>query len=777
MSLTERFDLGALSYIIRNFGEFVFRPETNSSETLAMIQRYRGSARSDGTRQVTYRQTEPGHGRLFAEHGLSLQGMAREIRNAISHPFYEDLDFENCHPTLLLQRCKREGEKGLFRCNALERYVKHRDEVLKELGSKDKGKAAVLAVINGGAADATRRGVRPTEWLAAFEDEMKGVRDSLVGRADSPYLDLARRSLARRGQGTCNLLGSALNMLLCDLENDALMALRAFLEAETERRVGVLVFDGCMLERLPSTTGCTPELLQKATDYVEARTGFRLVVAIKDMKANMLEVPAFVYSSSSSTSLLKQPRYTEDDAGGGSLFLEDIKGFVHSSNGRVYVLDGHIWTDDFTRVNKLLLARCMGCNIRKLSAGGEDAGTLSGNVPSARRIIEAALALMPDEPTFEEQLWRSNIGVVCYKNGLYDFQRRAFFAYSDRPDVLPVMCIQRDFPVQRPSNSVLAEVRERLLMSTLGTEDMVNTYLCVMARATAGMYSDKQWAIMMGERDCGKGLLQVMNEQAWGPYVNTVNANALLLQQFASGDAAKGLSWAMDCEFKRQTYTNEVKCDAGSRSIKLDGNLIKCFQSGGDVMSARKNHRDERSFRVASKLIMNMNDIPELTPRDAVATLLLIKFPFKFVAAEDLEGNPPPFYRLRDGSIKDDYIKRPEVIDAFTWLVADAFEDHAVVPCLQIRDDTLGFRMDVGDDLIVMLNRFKVTGRREDFLLVGQLKTFAKTNNISMTVTKERLRKMGAWEDKNCCVGGSSHGRGMMGVVMLDAEVPEGDFD
>ena len=60
--------------------------------------------------------------------------------------------------------------------------------------------------------------------------------------------------------------------------------------------------------------------------------------------------------------------------------------------------------------------------------------------------------------------------------------------------------------------------------------------------------------------------------------------------------------------------------------------------------------------------------------------------------------------------------------------------------------------MDVGDDLIVMLNRFKVTGRREDFLLVGQLKTFAKTNNISMTVTKERLRKMGAWEDLNCFV-------------------------
>ena len=783
MLLTERFDLGALSYIIRNFGEFEFRPETDATETLAMIQRYRASARSDGTQRVTYRRAEPGHGRYFAEHGRSLQSMAREIRNAISHPFYEDLDFENCHPTLLLKRCEREG----VACRCLERYVSRRDEVLGELGERGKGKQAVLAVINGGTADAGRRGVRPTEWLTAFEDEMKGMREALVGRADWPYHELARRSLARRGRGADNLLGSALNMMLCDAENDALMALRCFLEAETERRVGVLVFDGCMLERESSSApGCTPELLRKAGEYVEARTGFRLVVSVKDMKASMLAVPAFVYASGGGSSGALQPqrlpRYAEDDAGGGTLFLEDIAGGnipeVRCCRGRVYVLDGTLWTDDTARVSKLLLARCMGCNIRRLTPGGEDSGTLSGNVPSARRIIEAALALMPDDPTFVERMWHSNTGVVCYRNGVYDFRARTFSAYSERTDVLPFVRVERDFPTQRPAESVLADVRERLLTSTLGSDEMVRTYLHIVARAMAGMYTDKQWVIMMGERNSGKGLLQTVNEQAYGDYVNTVNANAFLLQQFASGDAAKGLSWALDCEFTRQTYTNEVKCDPGSRSIKLDGNVIKSFQSGGDAMSARKNHKDERTFRVGSKLIMNMNDIPEMSPRDAAATLLLIKFPFKFVSAEELEGEAnAPFYRLLDGTIKNDYIKRQQVIDAFTWLVADAFEDHAVVPCRQVREDTLGFRMDVGDDLIVMLKKFKVTRRREDYLLISELRTFAKSNNLSPTVVKERLRKMGAWEDANCFVGGVRHGRGMVGVVMTVADGLTDDLD
>ena len=92
------------------------------------------------------------------------------------------------------------------------------------------------------------------------------------------------------------------------------------------------------------------------------------------------------------------------------------------------------------------------------------------DVPAAKRLIEAALALMPDDPALEERMWASNIGVVCFTNGL--FRRRAFFRYEDRPDVMPRLCVPRDFPVQRPPDALLDEVRERLLMSTLGDAEV-----------------------------------------------------------------------------------------------------------------------------------------------------------------------------------------------------------------------------------------------------------------------------------------------------------------
>ena len=494
------------------------------------------------------------------------------------------------------------------------------------------------------------------------------------------------------------------------------------------------------------------------------------------MTSDRLDVPAFVYGSGSGVGCLRVPRFTEDDAGGAMMLLQDVEASVRSCRGHVYVLDGPLWVDYPPRVNKLLLARCMGCNIRRLAATGDDAGTLSGNVPAAKRLIEAALALMPDDPALEERMWASNIGVVCFANGLWDFRRRAFFRYEDRPDVMPRLCVPRDFPVQRPPQAVMDEVRERLLMSTLGDAEVAQTYLELIARATAGEYTDKQFGIMLGERNCGKGLVQEVNGAAWGPYVNTVNANAFLLQQYASGDAAKSLSWAIDCEYARQTYTNEVKCETGSRSIKLDGNLLKSFQSGGDVMSARKNHQDERSFRVATKLIMNMNDIPEVTPRDAVSTLVLIKFPFKFVAAEELraaeeaslETSAPMFFRPRDDTLKTEFLKRPEVIDAFTWLVVEAYRDGPVVPCASVRQDTLEYRGDIGDDLLLVLNTFKVTRAWDtDCVTLNQVKDFAKEHQISYGITRDRLVKMGGRLDNNCRISGVRYGRGILGVKMV----------
>eukprot|EP00798_Chlamydomonas_sp_ICE-L_P018154 gene18154-biopygen27106 len=192
---------------------------------------------------------------------------------------------------------------------------------------------------------------------------------------------------------------------------------------------------------------------------------------------------------------------------------------------------------------------------------------------------------------------------------------------------------------------------DKLLKSTLGTAGKVDTYLQMIARAMSGEYKDKNWGVMIGERNSGKGLLQMINQNAFGPYVNTIDSSQLMLN--ASATDVKAQSWVIDCEFSRQTYTNEVKIDAGNSRVKLDGGLIKKFQSGGDVIKARRNYENERGVRTASRLFMNLNEMPQISAVDVLEQAIVFEFPFKFVTPGQ-GGSIPwlPFYRESDPSMK-----------------------------------------------------------------------------------------------------------------------------
>ena len=66
-------------------------------------------------------------GRLFAQ-CASLQNLPREFRGAIGAN-YHDIDMVNCHPSILLQYCKKNDIKS----DALEYYVNNRNEVVEKL--------------------------------------------------------------------------------------------------------------------------------------------------------------------------------------------------------------------------------------------------------------------------------------------------------------------------------------------------------------------------------------------------------------------------------------------------------------------------------------------------------------------------------------------------------------------------------------------------------------------------------------------------------------------
>eukprot|EP01047_Picozoa_sp_COSAG01_P038482 COSAG01_NODE_3125_length_6546_cov_6.634869_4_plen_110_part_00 len=85
------------------------------------------------------------------------------------------------------------------------------------------------------------------------------------------------------------------------------------------------------------------------------------------------------------------------------------------------------------------------------------------------------------------------------------------------------------------------------------------------------------------------------------------------------------LSWAMDYEFRRLCFSNEILTQPNKF---LDGALLKTFCSGGDTQEARRNHCDDVKFKLQATLLVLANDIPEIRPSDANQTLLPFAFPY-----------------------------------------------------------------------------------------------------------------------------------------------------
>lgn len=776
LTLTERFDYAVLKNVIESmmdpeaaYAEIEAMPPADREALLNMLTRYLHSASQDGTVVVTYRHSQghPRGGRLFASHGLSLQGMKRLLRNTVSGHIYRDLDFSNCQPTLLAQFCDRNG----IACPRLHEYVARRDDVMASLsdrsGIRDPKKAILVAMNGGKPAEAEKE-----DWLRSFHQEMEDVQ-----RAIAPLAPNELR--VARAQNPQNVMGSMINMVLCEAENKTLLALKEFLE-ERGMTVGVLIFDGCLVERrgLERGQSLEPGFLEEAAAYVQGKTGYRLKIVEKDMTKDRLPVPESIYGSHVPVPI----RYVSCSAEAARYLVHDLRNEVKSCNAKIFVRIGNRWTCDPVRVDRFILSRCMFSNIHRLRrtpAGNVVHTPLTGEIAEAVRVVKGIVALLPDDETFRARLFDSSVGSLCFLDGVYDFRSRSFRTYEEAADVMTTIVIPRKFPARRPDPSVFEEVRQKIFLPIFGEDaDFLGSYMAFKARGLAGCYTDKKWACLVGERNCGKGTLQELDKLAFGGYVNEINANSFLLKPFADGDAAKSLSWAADCEFTRLSYSNELSVNPDapkSRSLTLDGNLIKRFQSGGDEIICRKNYQDESRIRVMTRLLMNLNEPPDVAPKDALETLTLFRFPHQFVSRAVMESPDLTcsYFRLEDPTIKVNLCRREDVLDAYTWMLLDAYQDDLPEMCPRVRADIREFQEDAGQHSALLRRRFRFTGNPRDFVTLRRLRELEGPLGMKRLKMKRWLMMIGGVEQSQCTLNGVPQGRAITMVI----EIPDPDLE
>ena len=188
----------------------------------------------------------------------SLQTIIKNVRNFLIPNGSLDLDFENTHPTLLLNICNKHN----IVCSSLFEYVNNREDILTGIVSDDnisleEAKKKVLIIIN-----SNTRIKTANAWTKRFISEIKKIRAELMNITEYEYL----KEFASRE----NNEGSFVNHILCVEEDALLQLLRHYLESNGIE-IFALMFDGIIVYP-PASLINIEETIIEAMNYVRTHS-------------------------------------------------------------------------------------------------------------------------------------------------------------------------------------------------------------------------------------------------------------------------------------------------------------------------------------------------------------------------------------------------------------------------------------------------------------------------------------------------------------------------
>jgi len=273
---TEKFDVDMMTYLIST-------PDILTQLEKKRLQKMCKNRIKGNCFEAYYKlgkQAEGTIGRWTVKNGVGLQGLRRDIRNALMKNIYWDLDISNAQVEILLQ----ESEKNGWQCESLKEYCINREtkfeefQLENEIFNRSYMKLEFIRLLFGGIPSPNT----PTWIKDKFYPEVKKIMTNISSKYESLYKKV-------RKMKTNNVVGSVCALFLQTEERKCLMALDNFLE-KNGRYMGVLIHDGGGIEKLPNETKFPDDLIKGAEEYIYNSTNYKLSLVIKPIESTF-EIP------------------------------------------------------------------------------------------------------------------------------------------------------------------------------------------------------------------------------------------------------------------------------------------------------------------------------------------------------------------------------------------------------------------------------------------------------------------------------------------------------
>lgn len=482
----------------------------------------------------------------------------------------------------------------------------------------------------------------------------------------------------------------------------------------------------------------------------------------------------------------------DDDNEGATMIFQAIKDRFKFCNGNIFFKQNHVWVNSKDRVDKHLLHFILAkTNLTKLS--GEKNPTpkpYSTNVSGARSLREALYAKLlveGEDNTLINKFITTTRGRLCFLDGVLDLtyqqdgKKGKFYTWEevDFEYYTPVQ-IERNFAeyFANPNWETITYIKNQVFQNLYGEHDC-DRALAFLARGVAGHFEDKAWSLYIGNRNCGKGVIDKLSKSALGQYHANFEGTNLLCnasRTLKQEQPEKQFAFAMDFQFARLAFSQELPPPPKNKSIKLNGDIIKKINGGGDPLKGKRNYDIYiTEFVNQARMIVMANDCPALTNEDCLSTCCEFNSTISFKTQQEIDALRArgedelvlQQYKVADPTIKDKCIT-DEWANAYIMLMVDNYKPYAV-PIIDkpVLNPAVGEGEDEEDDNKANLRKFIITAFEitkspdSDFLKCDAIQEVFETENYGDISAKKISIELKAIGLKN---GKKSGQRGWFGI-------------
>ena len=622
--------------------------------------------------KVIYKKPRHKYGRVFPDKSLGLTSLSKKIRNTLIKDKYIDIDLSNAQPKIIYNICKSNN----IECSNIEKYIFHRDKVLNDVMetygvSRNDAKnlfirMAFFGTFFGWLTDSKLdTNLQPTQFINEFKNDLVYIAN-IIKQNNSELFETCRKQKENKKEP--NVIGSMFSLYLQDYETRIMECVIDWISNNTSImnhegsnfKIATYEYDGIkLLKDNVEQYGGVELLIDNLQNVILNQLGFEMTFEVKPIdkffeveyepyippltknkKTTRLEIEEISNKQKmddlKKTIVLQQEyiknmddpfipadeeninklNVANNDKDCALIVIKLLGDRLIYTNNIIFYKKDNIWTNDTLVIESSLITFIMNTPIHTMTFNGLKASY--NNLSQVKPVINTIFAFicLNNDATIYNKFHSTTKGRLCFKDGVLCALTNKFYLWNEIDfEYYTTICINREFNqyLKHPDFGLMNTIIDTIFKPFTKNFEL---FLQFISRALMGHIEDKNWATYVGNRDCGKGVIYELLENACGKYVGSFKLENILVQRDGNGkETARDLYWLMDLEFIRLAVSQETPPDP--EKYKISSALQKKICSGGDTLIARRNY-DKRDtyFKTDATLLSVGNHNLECSTND-----------------------------------------------------------------------------------------------------------------------------------------------------------------